>query len=175
MRPLWHKMTAITTPKLKQELVPLLIHIPLFHLTETQFKHRYRLSKKVFKFLCRELRRLTNLRSSQSVSLEHKVCKYPNVFLALIKVHGISFFLSYLQVLTALFFFATGSYQKPVGVAKHLSQKMCSVYIEQVIQATGRHTEILLINIFGFLILQLPDKQLVNGNYIHNFLFNQHK
>lgn len=134
LRPLWHKMTAITTPKLKQELVPLLIHTPLFHLTETQFKHRYRLSKKVFKFLWRELRRLTNLRSSQSVSLEHKVCKYPNVFLALIKVHGISFFLSYLQVLTALFFFATGSYQKPVRVAKHLSQKMCSVYIEQVIQ-----------------------------------------
>ncbi|CAK1582363.1 unnamed protein product [Parnassius mnemosyne] len=78
---------------------------PLLHLTGKQFKDRYRISKKVFKFLCKELRSLTNLRSSQRVSLEHKV-------------------------LTALFFFATGSYQRPVGVAKDTSQKMCSVYIE---------------------------------------------
>ncbi|CAK1585217.1 unnamed protein product [Parnassius mnemosyne] len=39
------------------------------------------------------------------------------------------------KVLTALFFFATGSYQRPVGIAKHTSQKMCSVYIEEVTQA----------------------------------------
>lgn len=32
-------------------------------------------------------------------------------------------------------FFATGSYQRPVGVAKNLSQKMCSVYIEEVTKA----------------------------------------
>ncbi|CAH2208175.1 jg26288 [Pararge aegeria aegeria] len=76
-------------------------------LTGRQFRERYRYSKKLFKFLCLELRRLTNLRSSQRVSLEHKV-------------------------LTALFFFATGTYQRPVGVAKHISQKMCSVYIEQL-------------------------------------------
>ncbi|XP_069358752.1 putative nuclease HARBI1 [Maniola hyperantus] len=83
---------------------------PLLDLTERQFKDRYRLSKKVFKFLCNELRRLTDLRSSQRVSLEHKV-------------------------LTALFHFATGTYQRPSGVAKHISQKMCSVYVEEVTQA----------------------------------------
>lgn len=47
---------------------------PLKQLTETQFKSRYRLTKQKFKELCRELRQLTNLRSSQRVSLEHKVC-----------------------------------------------------------------------------------------------------
>ncbi|CAB3233994.1 unnamed protein product [Arctia plantaginis] len=83
---------------------------PLLHLTEKQFRERYRLTKKSFKFLCAELRRTTNLRSTQRMSLEHKV-------------------------LTALFFFATGSYQRPVGVAKHLSQKMCSVYIQEVTEA----------------------------------------
>ncbi|CAH2095445.1 unnamed protein product [Euphydryas editha] len=83
---------------------------PLIDLTERQFRARYRLSKKVFKYLCRELRRLTNLRSSQRVSMQHKV-------------------------LTALFFYATGSYQKPIGAANNISQKMCSVYIEQVTQA----------------------------------------
>lgn len=46
---------------------------PVLQLTETQFKDRYRLSKKLFKFLCKELRRWTNLRSSKRVSLEHKV------------------------------------------------------------------------------------------------------
>lgn len=47
---------------------------PLIDLTERQFIDRYRLSKKLFKTLCKDLRRLTNLRSSQRVSLEHKVC-----------------------------------------------------------------------------------------------------
>lgn len=46
---------------------------PVLQLTETQFKERYRLSKKLFKFLCKELRRRTNLRPSKRVSLEHKV------------------------------------------------------------------------------------------------------
>lgn len=47
---------------------------PLEQLTERQFKDRYRLSKRNFKILCKELRRLTNIRSTQRVSLEHKVC-----------------------------------------------------------------------------------------------------
>ncbi|XP_049886672.1 putative nuclease HARBI1 [Pectinophora gossypiella] len=83
---------------------------PLLDLTDQEFRNRYRFPKKAFKFLCQELKRLTRLRSSQRVSLETKV-------------------------LTALFFFASGSYQRPVGVAKNLSQKMCSVYIEEVTQA----------------------------------------
>ncbi|XP_063893081.1 putative nuclease HARBI1 [Helicoverpa armigera] len=91
---------------------------PLVHLTETQFRRRYRLPKNIFKLLCSELKQSTNLRSTQRVSLEHKV-------------------------LTALFFYASGSYQRPVGVAKHVSQKMCSVYIEEVTEALN-HRNILM-------------------------------
>lgn len=42
---------------------------------------------------------------------------------------------NYFKVLTALFFYASGSYQRPIGVAKHIAQKMCSVYIQEVTQA----------------------------------------
>ncbi|XP_048482845.1 putative nuclease HARBI1 isoform X1 [Plutella xylostella] len=83
---------------------------PLKYLSDNEFKNRYRLSKISFKRLCMDLRRHGGLRSTQRVKLEEKV-------------------------LTALLFFATGSYQRIVGVAKNLSQKMCSVYIEEVTQA----------------------------------------
>lgn len=48
---------------------------PLLDLNETQFRQRYRISKKLFKQLCNELKTKTNLRSSQRVSIELKVCK----------------------------------------------------------------------------------------------------
>ncbi|KAL4702557.1 hypothetical protein ACJJTC_005089 [Scirpophaga incertulas] len=83
---------------------------PVSDLSGSQFRRRYRLTKEMFKRLCQELKQNTNLRSSQRVSIE-------------------------IKVLTALFFYASGSYQRPVGVAKHLCQKICSVYIEQVTQA----------------------------------------
>lgn len=47
----------------------------------------------------------------------------------------LNYICSFFKVFTALFFYASGSYQKPVGVAEHISQKMCSVYIEEVTQA----------------------------------------
>lgn len=49
---------------------------PLLDLTERQFRDRYRISKKMFKWLCRELKTSTNLRSSQRVSLQLKVRIY---------------------------------------------------------------------------------------------------
>ncbi|KAL4719624.1 hypothetical protein ACJJTC_014711 [Scirpophaga incertulas] len=74
---------------------------PVSDLSGSQFRRRYRLTKEMFKRLCQELKQNTNLRSSQRVSIEIK------------------------EVLTALFFYASGSYQRPVGVAKHLCQKIC--------------------------------------------------
>lgn len=50
---------------------------PLRDLPGAEFKRRYRLPKKAVRFLCRELRRLTGLKSSQRVTLEEKVI---NVF-----------------------------------------------------------------------------------------------
>ncbi|KOB76687.1 Uncharacterized protein OBRU01_02427, partial [Operophtera brumata] len=38
-------------------------------------------------------------------------------------------------VLMALLFYATGSYQRPIGVAKNLCQKSCSRFLEEVTQA----------------------------------------
>lgn len=46
---------------------------PVADLSETEFKNRYRFTKTVFLFLCDELRKYTNLRSTQRISLETKV------------------------------------------------------------------------------------------------------
>nr|XP_013189805.1 unnamed protein product [Amyelois transitella] len=83
---------------------------PLWDISEVEFRNRYRLSKEAFLFLCEELKHLTTLKKTLQISLQEKV-------------------------LVALFFYATGSYQRPVGVAKSLCQKMCSVYIQEVTQA----------------------------------------
>ncbi|CAG4939121.1 unnamed protein product [Colias eurytheme] len=65
--------------------------------SDTEFKNRFRLSKEAFLFLCRELKEKSSLKSSKRYSLEHKV-------------------------LCALSFYATGSYQRIVGMAKYLGQ-----------------------------------------------------
>lgn len=46
---------------------------PLRDLPEAEFKRRYRLPKAAVRFLCRELRQLAGLKSSQRVPLEDKV------------------------------------------------------------------------------------------------------
>lgn len=46
---------------------------PLYDLPDQEFQRNYRLSKDCFAFLCEELRQLTDLKSSQRVSLETKV------------------------------------------------------------------------------------------------------
>lgn len=46
---------------------------PQFDITDTEFRRRYRLPKKVFEFLCKELKTLTDLKPSQRVTLETKV------------------------------------------------------------------------------------------------------
>ncbi|KAL0808781.1 hypothetical protein ABMA28_012461 [Loxostege sticticalis] len=83
---------------------------PLLCLSENEFKRRYRISKRRFNRLCAELKRLTSLRSSRRVSLE-------------------------LKVLTSLSFFATGSYQRPIGAGHNVCQKKCSDYIREVTDA----------------------------------------
>ncbi|CAH0716343.1 unnamed protein product, partial [Brenthis ino] len=79
-------------------------------ISESEFKKRYRLSKEAFKFLCQELRSKTNLRASKRISLE-------------------------LKVLCALSFYATGSYQRLVGMGKHLGQTSVSKCVTQVTEA----------------------------------------
>lgn len=46
---------------------------PLTELTEGEFMKRYRLTKKAFKYLCQQLKRVSGLKASQRVSLETKV------------------------------------------------------------------------------------------------------
>ncbi|KAL0869532.1 hypothetical protein ABMA27_005802 [Loxostege sticticalis] len=79
-------------------------------LTETEFRCRYRLSTQAFRFLCNELKEKTTLRGSRRISLEHKV-------------------------LCALSFFATGSYQRSVGMGKYLGQTTVSKYVAEVTNA----------------------------------------
>ncbi|CAH0718114.1 unnamed protein product, partial [Brenthis ino] len=79
-------------------------------ISESEFKKRYRLSKEAFKFLCQELRSKTNLRASKRISLE-------------------------LKVLCVLSFYATGSYQRLVGMGKHLGQTSVSKCVTQVTEA----------------------------------------
>ncbi|KAL0829082.1 hypothetical protein ABMA28_003940 [Loxostege sticticalis] len=79
-------------------------------LTETEFRCRYRLTKQAFRFLCNELKEKTTLRGSRRISLEHKV-------------------------LCALSFFATGSYQRSVGMGKYLGQTTVSKYVAEVTNA----------------------------------------
>lgn len=107
-------------------------------LTENELVNIYRLTKGAAIHLCDELRELTNLRPTQRISLETKV-------------------------LTALFFYASGSYQQPVGAAQNLSQKMCSVYIEEVTQALN-HTN-MIKNILNFPRRLLKDNLQVNALY----------
>ncbi|XP_041972599.1 putative nuclease HARBI1 [Aricia agestis] len=80
------------------------------NLSDTEFKNRFRLSKEAFFYLCRVLKEEASLRSSKKISLEHKV-------------------------LCALSFYATGSYQRIVGMAKYLGQTTVSKYVRQVTDA----------------------------------------
>ncbi|XP_063836073.1 putative nuclease HARBI1 [Ostrinia nubilalis] len=84
--------------------------INLLDLNETEFKNRFRLSKDAFIFLCDKLRRHTSLKSTKRISLE-------------------------LKILCALSFYATGSYQRLVGMAKHLGQTTVSKYVREVTDA----------------------------------------
>ncbi|XP_053616898.1 putative nuclease HARBI1 [Plodia interpunctella] len=79
-------------------------------LHEREFIKRYRLSKAAFHYICIELKNKTSLRSSIRVDLEHKV-------------------------LCALSFYATGSYQRIVGMGKYLGQTTVSKYITEVTNA----------------------------------------
>ncbi|KOB66548.1 Uncharacterized protein OBRU01_21073, partial [Operophtera brumata] len=74
---------------------------------DREFVNRYRLTKPAFQYLCQELSTKTSLKSSQRVSLEYKV-------------------------LCALTFFATGSYQRLVGMAKHIGQTTVSKFVREV-------------------------------------------
>ncbi|CAG4972049.1 unnamed protein product [Colias eurytheme] len=87
-----------------------LANINLQNLSDTEFKNRFRLSKEAFLFLCRELKEKSSLKSSKRISLEHKV-------------------------LCALSFYATGSYQRIVGMAKYLGQTTVSKYVREVTDA----------------------------------------
>ncbi|XP_041983243.1 putative nuclease HARBI1 [Aricia agestis] len=80
------------------------------NLSDTEFKNRFRLSKEAFFYLWRVLKEEASLRSSKKISLEHKV-------------------------LCALSFYATGSYQRIVGMAKYLGQTTVSKYVRQVTDA----------------------------------------
>ncbi|XP_022816531.1 uncharacterized protein LOC111349602 [Spodoptera litura] len=86
-------------------------------ISDTHFVQRYRLTKDAYKFLCEKLRDLTNLRSSQRVSLETKV-------------------------LCALLFYANGDYQRVVGIANCFSQEAISRFVHQVTEALN-HPEVL--------------------------------
>ncbi|KAG7300750.1 hypothetical protein JYU34_015079 [Plutella xylostella] len=79
-------------------------------LTETEFRCRYRLSNQAFQFLCEELEAKTTLRGTERMSLQHKV-------------------------LCALSFYATGSYQRAVGMGKHVGQTTISKYVTEVTNA----------------------------------------
>ncbi|KAF9797329.1 hypothetical protein SFRURICE_006311 [Spodoptera frugiperda] len=79
-------------------------------ITDTEFKNRYRLTKNAFKFLCEQLKAKSNLKASSRVSFE-------------------------LKVLRALSFYATGSYQRLVGVAKYLGQTAESKCVKEVTEA----------------------------------------
>ncbi|XP_045493453.1 putative nuclease HARBI1 [Colias croceus] len=77
---------------------------------EQLFQERFRLNKKTFSELCCSLRNETNIRGTKEIPLEVKV-------------------------LCALSFFATGSYQRIVGVTQHLPQRTTSRCIRQVVEA----------------------------------------
>ncbi|CAG4958567.1 unnamed protein product [Colias eurytheme] len=77
---------------------------------EQLFQERFRLSKKTFSELCCSLRNETKIRGTKEIPLEVKV-------------------------LCALSFFATGSYQRIVGVTQHLPQRTASRCIRQVVEA----------------------------------------
>ncbi|CAH0731374.1 unnamed protein product, partial [Brenthis ino] len=82
-------------------------------LSDTDFKANYRLTKKLFKHLCSELKPfMVRLKRRTKISVE---CK----------------------VLTALSFYATGSYQKPVGMSylHGLSQASVSNAVKEVTRA----------------------------------------
>ncbi|CAH2090586.1 unnamed protein product [Euphydryas editha] len=74
------------------------------------FIQHFRLSKIVFKQLCRILRARTTLRGTPEIPLE-------------------------IKVLCTLSFLATGSYQRVVGVAQHLTQHTTSRCIREVVDA----------------------------------------
>lgn len=46
---------------------------PIIHLTDSEFRNRYRLTKEAVLFLCKELERLTDLKKTQQISIEEKV------------------------------------------------------------------------------------------------------
>ncbi|XP_045537164.1 putative nuclease HARBI1 isoform X3 [Papilio machaon] len=77
---------------------------------EWQFRAHYRLNKEEFHSLCDELRHNTSLKGSKTTSLE-------------------------LKVLTALNFYAMGSYQKGVANEVHMNQKSVSRCIREVTKA----------------------------------------
>ena len=55
--------------KLRKNIDPMDIH-------DTEFKNRYRLNKKAFRFLTEQLRQKTSLKSSSRISLELAVITY---------------------------------------------------------------------------------------------------
>ncbi|XP_013134227.1 PREDICTED: putative nuclease HARBI1 [Papilio polytes] len=77
---------------------------------EWQFRTHYRLNKEEFHSLCDELRRNTRLKGSKTTSLE-------------------------LKVLTALSFYAMGSYQKGIANEVHMDQRSVSQCIREVTKA----------------------------------------
>ncbi|CAH0730319.1 unnamed protein product, partial [Brenthis ino] len=87
-------------------------------LSDTDFKANYRLTKELFKHLCSELKPfMVRLKRRTKISVE---CK----------------------VLTALSFYATGSYQKPVGMSylHGLSQASVSNAVKEVTRALNTHS-----------------------------------
>ncbi|KAL0879511.1 hypothetical protein ABMA27_003253 [Loxostege sticticalis] len=80
------------------------------NINNREFVKRYRLTKEAFDFLCQTLKEKTTLKASKRVSLE-------------------------LKVICALSFYATGSYQRIVGMGKYLGQTTVSMYVRQVTDA----------------------------------------
>ncbi|XP_028157944.1 uncharacterized protein LOC114351061 [Ostrinia furnacalis] len=96
-------------------------------LNETEFKNRFRLSKEAFIFLCDKLRRKISLKSTKRISLEN-------------------------HVLCALSFYATGSYQRLVGMAKHLGQTTVSKYAQEVTDALVSPPILYTLQIYGTIL-----------------------
>lgn len=112
-------------------------------INQREFIKRYRLTKQAFYYLCRLLREKTSLRPNKSVSLELKVGWFLVNQFNKIKTYSLllnGFYLPLiilllLQVLCALSFYATGSYQRIIGMAKYLGQTTVSKYVKEVTDA----------------------------------------
>ncbi|XP_047021401.1 putative nuclease HARBI1 [Helicoverpa armigera] len=112
-------------------------------INETEFKNRYRLNKEAFKFLCEQLKHKTSLTSSSRISLE-------------------------LKVLCALSFYANGSYQRIVGMAKYLGQTTVSKCVKEVTDALVTPA---ILNTFIRFPSTRAERDLVKSNFFAKYGF----